>query len=187
MPSVFCSAVSMPGRGLMKMGKAYPAVSQKVHISGDGMIGAHGPRVGSHSALVPPLRPIFPFRGYGRRAADVLHLDSSISRRSARRCRIQDLPRHWESSRIVRRKRRFSRIWGPLTAGFWRRPDPPGVAGTRIFRVTGNLLESFAGSGDSVASGAYDPQVSGDGHTVGLTRNGNGELLGVNPTVWPSP
>ncbi len=61
--------------------------------------------------------------------------------------------------------------------------DPPGVAGSRIFRVTGNLLESFAGSGDSVASGAYDPQVSGDGQTVGLTRNGNGELLGVGSAV----
>ena len=61
--------------------------------------------------------------------------------------------------------------------------DPTGVAGNRIFRVTGNGLEAFAGSGDSVSSGAYDPQVSGDGQTVGLTRNGNGELLGVGAAV----
>ena len=61
--------------------------------------------------------------------------------------------------------------------------DPPGVAGSRIFRLTGNILEPFAGSGDSAASSAYDPQVSGDGQTVGLTRNGNAELLGVGVTV----
>ena len=61
--------------------------------------------------------------------------------------------------------------------------DPPGVAGSRIFRLTGNVLEPFAGSGDSAASGAYDPQASGDGQTVGLTRNGNAELLGPGATV----
>src|ERR1019366_834252 len=64
--------------------------------------------------------------------------------------------------------------------------DPPGVAGSRIFRLTGNALEPFAGSGDSAASGAYNPQVSGDGQTVGLTRNGNAELLGVGVNV-PGP
>src|ERR1035438_2532156 len=53
--------------------------------------------------------------------------------------------------------------------------DPPGVAGSRIFRLTGNALEPFAGSGDSAASGAYDPQAARDGPTVGLTRNGNRE------------
>src|ERR1017187_6989979 len=57
--------------------------------------------------------------------------------------------------------------------------DPPGVAGSRIFRVTGDLLVPFAGSLDSAASGAYNPQVSGDGQTVGLTRNGNAELLSL--------
>src|ERR1017187_9730264 len=61
--------------------------------------------------------------------------------------------------------------------------DPPGVAGSRIFRVTGNVLEPFAGSLDSAASAAYNPQVSGDGQTVGLTRNGNAELLGVGVNV----
>jgi hypothetical protein len=39
---------------------------------------------------------------------------------------------------------------------------------------------------DSAASGAYNPQVSGDGQTVGLTRNGNAELLGVGVNV-PGP
>lgn len=61
--------------------------------------------------------------------------------------------------------------------------DPPGIAGSRIFRITGDSLEPFAGSGVSLSSGAYDPQVSGDGQTVGLTRNGSGELLGAGATV----
>lgn len=61
--------------------------------------------------------------------------------------------------------------------------DPPGVPGSRIFRLTGNVLQPFAGSLDSAASGAYNPQVSGDGQIVGLTRNGNAELLGAGVNV----
>ena len=64
--------------------------------------------------------------------------------------------------------------------------DPPGVGEFRIFRIAENGLEPFAASRLAVAQfggGATGAQVSGDGKTVGLSRDGNGELLGAGATV----
>src|ERR1017187_3494520 len=72
--------------------------------------GHHAPRVGSDSAFLPALRPIFTFRGYRRRPADVLRLDASVGRRSARRGRVPDLPPDRKCPRTIRRKRRFGRL-----------------------------------------------------------------------------
>jgi len=65
--------------------------------------------------------------------------------------------------------------------------DPPGFGESKIFRIGESGLELFATSTLPATlnsrAGATAPQVSGDGQTVGLTRDGNGELLGVGATV----
>jgi uncharacterized protein (TIGR03437 family) len=64
--------------------------------------------------------------------------------------------------------------------------DPTSFGEARIFRVAENGLEPFATSllpATQSSGGATSPQVSGDGQTVGLTRDGNGELLGAGAAV----
>ena len=54
--------------------------------------------------------------------------------------------------------------------------EPQRLTGTGIYRVAENGLELFADSASS-------PQVSANGQTIGLTRNANGELLGVGAAL----
>jgi uncharacterized protein (TIGR03437 family) len=64
--------------------------------------------------------------------------------------------------------------------------DSPGFGESRIFVLDENGVALFAASGRpslQTSSGASAPQVSSDGKTVGLTRDGIGELVGAGATV----
>ncbi len=62
--------------------------------------------------------------------------------------------------------------------------EPPNYALPEIYRIAGNGVELFAASNFSSGSGsASSPQLSGNGRVVGITRDGNGELLGGGAAV----